>query len=85
MFQLAAQFRLEEPYWSNALPAYDLVSTALVFPEEKADLALTLNAKKRRTKNLISLLLPVHSKWKESSKKISLERWRSAQLSDWNK
>ena len=31
-------------------PAYDLVSTALVFPEDKEDMALTLNGKKRRVK-----------------------------------
>lgn len=31
-------------------PAYDLLSTALVMPEDKEELALTLNAKKRRIK-----------------------------------
>lgn len=34
----------------NLTPAYDLISTALVMPEDTEELALTLNGKKRRLK-----------------------------------
>ncbi len=55
-------------------PAFDMVSTALAMPEDKDEMALTLNAKKRKIKRKDFDALATHLKIPERSRQIVYER-----------
>ena len=49
-------------------PAYDMVSTALVMPEDTEELALTLNGKKRKIKRSdFEVAMSILGDWKRRS------------------